>query len=175
MPASEYNIVMIKEKYCPKCNSFKNPDEFGKLSSSKDGLSYSCKECLRNKMKTWFSKPENRKRHNSGAAKYRRTELGKATKQRYYNSEKGQKVYKKYSYQKTNGNKARQAVNHAVDYGTIPRVNTQVCQVNDGTCEGRMEYHHHKGYKKEFWLDVIPLCKKHHCIADGRNFHSTIP
>jgi len=162
-------------KYCPKCDTFKSPSEFGKLSSSKDGLSYSCKKCLRIKMNQWLSKPENRKSNNVTAAAYRRTQKGRDTKKRYYDSEKGQRAYKKYAYQQTNKHKARQAVNHAVDYGTLPRANTQVCTINDGTCEGRMEYHHYKGYKKESWFDIIPLCKKHHCIADGKNYHTIIP
>lgn len=162
-------------KYCPKCDNLKNENEFGKLKSSKDGFSYICKECLRNKMKSWLSNPKNRQSHNAKAAKYRRTEQGKATKKKYYNSKKGQEVYKNYNYQKTGKGKARQAVNHAVEYGTLPKASTQSCKMDDGTCEGQMEYHHYKGYKKEHWLDVIPLCRKHHCIVEGMNYHINIP
>lgn len=157
-------------KYCKKCNSYKNKDEFGILSISKDGLNYNCLLCQRIKMKKWLSVLENRERNNRSAAKHRRTKKGKATKKRYYNSEKGQVHYKNIT-KRTPKLLARYALNHAVEGNKIPNVNTQQCVMNDGFCNGRMEYHHHKGYDKSNWLNVISLCRKHHCIADGKNYH----
>lgn len=158
------------KKFCPACGEMKSIEEFGILRSSIDGLSYNCKECLRARVKKWLDNPENRKKHNRKAAIYRRTERGKATKKKYYHSEKGQEAYKRYN-QETKRKKAREAVNHAVEEGKLPRVDTQKCSMGDGDCEGRIEYHHHKGYNKNHWLDVIPLCRKHHCIIDGNNYH----
>ena len=157
-------------KFCPKCKLLKNKEEFGKLKSSKDSFSYWCKKCLREKMNSWIA--NNREKVNRNAAKYRRTEKGKATKKRYYNSEKGQQAYRRYNYKRTNQTQARRAVNHAVQDGKLQKVNTQTCIMNTKDCEGRMEYHHYKGYDKKFWLDVIPLCRKHHCIIEGINYHN---
>lgn len=54
---------------------------------------------------------------------------------------------------------ARIAVMHAVSRGKLPRVKTLAC----ARCgQPAKEYHHHKGYAQEHWLDVEPLCKKCH-------------
>jgi hypothetical protein len=39
--------VFVKSKVCYKCNIKKDRSEFGKRSSSKDGLHGMCKECKR--------------------------------------------------------------------------------------------------------------------------------
>lgn len=43
-----------------------------------------------------------------------------------------------------------------------------------GTCGGRFTWHHHKGYKKKHWLDVIPLCDTHHGLV-GRKTRTRPP
>lgn len=54
---------------------------------------------------------------------------------------------------------ARLAVRLAVLSGELPPVKTLQC-VN---CEEpAVDYHHHRGYAQEHWLDVIPVCRLCH-------------
>jgi hypothetical protein len=57
-----------------------------------------------------------------------------------------------------NKTKARQAVNGEVQAGRLPRIRTQKCACGSMA----MFYHHHKGYDKKHWLDVIPVCGECH-------------
>jgi hypothetical protein len=54
---------------------------------------------------------------------------------------------------------ARAAVWRAVRSGKIERADCQVCSAI------KTEAHHHKGYDKTNWLDVVWLCNKHHVAA----------
>lgn len=49
---------------------------------------------------------------------------------------------------------AREALGIAVKKGLIKRANC--------FCGNKGQAHHHKGYGKRYWLDVIWLCSKHH-------------
>lgn len=159
-------------KFCKKCKKSKEESEFGLLQSAKDGLNYQCRECQREKMNKYRENPLNRKKMNENAAKYRRSNKGKATKKRYYFSEKGIKAYKQYN-QNTIEKKARKAVADAIALNIIPPANNLQCAMRShNKCEGQMEYHHYKGYSKKHFLDIMPLCRKHHCIVHGENYHS---
>lgn len=60
--------------------------------------------------------------------------------------------------------KARSVVSHAIRKGTLIRPEKcEFCSAN-----GRVEAHHHKGYEKENWLEVVWLCKKCHTKEDNR-------
>jgi hypothetical protein len=59
--------------------------------------------------------------------------------------------------------KAQKQVYYAIRRGQIPKAKTLIC-VKCG--QQAKEYHHYKGYLKENWLDVIPLCKKCHFFID---------
>lgn len=62
--------------------------------------------------------------------------------------------------------KARLAVGHAVEYGRIPPARELLCAYCG---EPAYEYHHHRGYARKYWLDVIPLCHPCHTEADLKN------
>ncbi|MFA7100659.1 MAG: hypothetical protein WC196_02710 [Bacilli bacterium] len=55
--------------------------------------------------------------------------------------------------------KARYAVYVAIKQGKLPKARDRVCLYCDNMA---YVWHHHKGYAKENWLDVIPVCSKHH-------------
>jgi hypothetical protein len=55
---------------------------------------------------------------------------------------------------------ARKYLAIAISRGKMIRERCEVC--GDPKTEG----HHHKGYEREFWLDVRWLCKKHHDEAE---------
>jgi len=156
-------------RICTKCKKEKDESQFGKSSRSKDGLTYWCADC-RKKATDYYQ--EHRERTLKTHAKHRQTDKYKATKQRYYYSEKGQAAAKRWQEKaKESGKaKARQAVNHAVENGKIPRASECKCAMNDGTCNGPIEYHH-KSYSKKNWLNVVPLCRKHHLLLHGIDCH----
>jgi hypothetical protein len=101
---------------------------------------------------------------------YQQSEKGKATRRRYqqstqvkdaqrrYNqSEKGKARNKRCYNQYPNRRKARNAVNNAIFVGKMPNIESRRCYF---CFEQAKYYHHYKGYKLEFQLDVIPVCGK---------------
>ena len=56
-------------------------------------------------------------------------------------------------------NRVYSAVRRAVISGKLPPIKTCACK----SCgKPATNYHHHNGYEKENWLDVVPLCGKCH-------------
>jgi hypothetical protein len=56
--------------------------------------------------------------------------------------------------------RARVAVGTAVRRGKLPVVSTMICCVcNEAQAE---QWHHHNGYDKAHWLDVVPVCRECH-------------
>jgi hypothetical protein len=93
----------------------------------------------------------------------------KAIEKRYREThpEAGQRINQRWN--KTPERRARTTVNRAVRTGKLPRASTQQC-VSCG--QPAKEYHHHKGYAREHWLDVEPVC--HQCHKDDHfGSHST--
>jgi hypothetical protein len=54
---------------------------------------------------------------------------------------------------------ATAAVKKAISCGKLIRLPCEVC--GDAKSQG----HHHRGYERQFWLDVKWLCAKHHTAA----------
>jgi hypothetical protein len=68
----------------------------------------------------------------------------------------------------SNKSKAQTAVQLAVKRGDLPRIRSQRCVGCGGTA---VSYHHHKGYSKANWLNVVPLCG----ICHGKEHSPTNP
>jgi hypothetical protein len=152
-------------KTCSKCKQVRHLNEFSSDSSKKDSKRSHCKHCDRLR---WLNyKATHYEIIKVVDRAYQKSERGKKTKTKYWQSERGKQL--KRSYDKNNRkqyprrHKARAAINTAVRYGQLPRVTTLDCQ-NCGN--PAQEYHHYKGYKREYWLTVIPLCQKCHQIND---------
>jgi hypothetical protein len=62
---------------------------------------------------------------------------------------------------------AAAAVHKAVRNGRLPKASELKC-----TCcpAQAVEYHHHNGYDKAHWLDVIPLCIKCHRRLEKKDY-----
>ena len=159
-------------KICTNCKQIKPLDSFHKQSRSKDGRRSICKQCRGIKSRSASHKELGRKRNR----KYRRTEKGKENRRqyqieyrndgdgreaqmRYQQSENGKIAHRRSVYadrkrypQKA---KARDAVNNAVRSGKLPHAKSLDC-VKCG--KGARHYHHHNGYERKFWLDVVPVC-----------------
>jgi len=129
-------------KRCRRCNQIKSVLEFDKNYPSKDGHINICKTC-----KSVYNK------------KYSQTEQNKAAHKRYNQSEKGKERYKRYSIRHPDKIKAKNVVRYAIRVGKLSHPNTLQCSYGYHPAE---QYHHHKGYTPEHWLDVVPTCEKCH-------------
>ena len=134
----------------------------------------------RNKLREYFRnyrKTETgRKICLSNSKKWRESEKGKKTIAAYYSTEKYKssikinvKRYQQSQKGKINRKKiekqrrllrdpailAKRYINQRVRRGLMPRIETLRCNSCNNQAQAR---HHYLGYKKENWLDVIPLC-----------------
>lgn len=163
---------IIISKRCSKCKVIKAISEFHRESRRKDGHRASCKICDKQYQQSETAK-ESQKRtsrkyrqtekgkevHRKSYRKWAKSEKGKNWKKKYRQTEKGKISRRKYakifSAQHPNQDKAHKAVKKAIKDGRLPKVGSLKCHYCPTTAE---EYHHHKGYAPEHWLDVIPAC-----------------
>jgi len=168
----------IISKICSSCKQTKTLNEFSRNKSSKDGHHNQCKVC-KNKVNKAYRQTEKAKQN---ARKYmrkrRKTKKGQAYEKRYwrseagiinrrkarkkfYKTEKGKQARRKYCKDNPEKRQAKNAVNYAIKIGKLPRPDTLQCHyyLQNPNCEKQAkQYHHHKGYAPEHWLDVIPVC-----------------
>lgn len=167
-------------KYCPNCQQRKSLDNFHKNRARKDGYTSICKECKKTYQHEYFQRPhikakraetrqlpEWKAKRKEEGRKYRlehREELKqkiKKYKERYkgrYRESTAESV-KRWLARDPNRGKAHRAVNDAVRKGDIPHISNQSC-IQCG--QRALDYHHHKGYSPEHWLNVIPVCRNCH-------------
>lgn len=151
---------MSQIKQCTKCKIAKNVSEFYKEKHGKYGVRGECKKCRKQYHKAYDQSEHGRKvRRKRLATKegyesnygWQRTPDGRASQNR-----------RSREYERKNRDKylAVRAVNHAVERGDIPRVQTKTCGWPN--CDNGAEHYHHESYAKEHRLDVIPYCARHH-------------
>jgi hypothetical protein len=117
------------------------------------GYRHQCKTCERISLQERRQTQKGREAYRQHARNWRKTPQGKiATKKTYQNTQ-------------PNVRRARSYLNKQVFRGKFPKVSEQEC------CKcGKQatQYHHHKGYERNAWLDVVPVCaachKKLHLI-----------
>lgn len=141
----------IQTKRCSKCKQIKPTSEFYKDPRKIGRWCSRCKTC---RLKY--------------AKEHRQTKKYKISRKRYQQSEKGKATYKRYQIQNPERNKAKSIVKYAVSIGKLPRPDTRLCHYCPKPAQ---QYHHHKGYAPEHWLDVVPVCIPCHnnlpCFTDS--------
>ena len=136
------------EKQCSHCKDSKPLTDFHRSTKSSDGRQSFCRDC-------------NKKYQRRYMRTYRHTDNGKAIQKRFTHSEKG-RVYSRKIYRRHRNKKmASSMVRDHIKRGLIPHPTTMFC-VHCG--EQATEYHHHKGYAKVHWYDVLPICTVCHQI-----------
>lgn len=73
-------------KYCPCCASNKEPDQFGKNRSTRDGLAGYCRECSKRKQREWYASNTEKARSLSRAWKSKpesKVKMNKRQRERY--------------------------------------------------------------------------------------------
>jgi len=161
----------IINKTCRACKQTKPISEFYKNHRSRGGYFGKCKTCHIQYVMTYRQTERGRAVYRKANRKCKQTEKGKSRKKRYRKSDKGRRAACKYAstYRKTEKGKlrrknqrirnlhkfqAREAVRHAVRGGKLPRADALKCSCGNQA----KHYHHHNGYDKAHWLDVVPIC-----------------
>ena len=170
----------IITKRCCTCKTTKPVFEFYKNRSTKDGFQTACKSCqtltdktesriiarrrYRKRYKKTAKGKEAEKRERKSQARkdyrkqYKRSDIGKAASKRYRESVCGKATARQSSRKQAalypEKIKARNAINNAVNGGRFPTATQFICSCG----EQAKQYHHHLGYAKEHWFDVVPVC-----------------
>ncbi len=169
-------------KKCTKCKTVKPISDFGKYSKSPDGFDYYCKVCRSIAVRRWQKGNPEKVAANRKKYKYVSTDESKAQAKEWRKANKEKvKEYNK-RWQKENPKRlyeiirkseskypekrmARNAVRYAVYIGKLKPAKSFICS-NCKINQAR-DYHHHKGYSSENWLDVVPLCRSCHQTMKG--------
>lgn len=172
-------------KTCTKCEKSLPLSNFSVNRKAKDNLHPYCKACASAYGKEW--RESNRARRLEYMREWHQANLEHETRyarERYQNDEEYRQNVLEWQRnwrtsnlelarandrergQKTDWAKAqvraRTTVNRAVRRGLLPPAWSMVC---DGCQEAQAaEWHHHKGYEREYWLDVIAMCLECHGI-----------
>lgn len=179
----------IKTKTCRICKQTKSLSEFYKNKHCKDGYFNNCKTCYLKSIKEYSQTEKGKAVNRKACLRYKKTEKSKVRDKRYRQSHKGKEAQRRYDrsekgkvakkrYQQSKKGKiarnnakklynirhservkAKDAVNDAIKADKLPQANSLQCNYCP---EQAKQYHHHKGYKKEHWLDVVPVCIKCH-------------
>ena len=143
----------MRSKECTECGEVKPVDSFHRAKIGLYGHYSKCKECKNALTRKYLSTPAGKKARLRANKKYYRTKKGKKQKakdQRAF----CQRYPKKHS--------AHRTIAREIELGRIPKASDCTCY-NCG--KHAVEYHHHNGYAKRYYRDVIPLCKGCHKIA----------
>ncbi len=89
----------------------------------------------------------------------------KENSRRYRTSPRGRAMRKLRRYKDKQKIRARDAVSNAIKCGDLSKAQDCACA---GCGESAIAYHHHRGYKAEYFLDVVPLCSECHAAGEDK-------
>jgi hypothetical protein len=176
-------------KICNKCEKTKARSGFYRDRSKKDGLRNECKDCRREYEQSEAGKAAQRRYNQTAAGKakrraYKQTDKAKATAKVYDQSAVGKAVHKRYNQSPAGRESVRRAsakykivhqdrtaahaaVSNEVKAGRWPPVGELNCAYHpDRRATVR---HHHLGYAKKHWLDVVLLCQECHTAVHAED------
>lgn len=155
-------------KLCRKCNTTKSLDEFMRDKGRPDGRHSVCKECKRSynrsdkgkeAVKRYVATTTGEAVKKAALDRYRKSPQGKASRLRQRQRPDYAQRQAEYAHNSRarhpEKHRARTAVKAAMNRKDLPHARTQLC-IQCG--KQARDWHHHKGYAPEHWLDVIPLC-----------------
>jgi len=145
----------IITKRCWKCKEIKPLSEYHKAKRYKDGHNNLCKICNLEQSSINAKTPKRK----ASLKQYERTKIGKKVRS---------KIGKRFRGRFPERSKAKDAVNHAVAAGILPKIKTLQCYL---CFKPAQEYHHYLGYEPKHWLDVLPACIKCHNKIHSSNLH----
>lgn len=128
-------------KTCTCCNQAKDTTEFQQRKASKDGLTASCKSCLKERDSKRYAKEKHTRAERQKI--YMQSDAGKAAHN---------KAAKAWRDKNSTKRAAHVILGNALKYGRISKQPCFVC--------GKNAEAHHPDYDRP--LDVVWLCKHHH-------------
>ena len=142
-------------KICGKCGLAKDPSEFYKDRSRKDGLAYRCKKCADEVSNAWLAKNRERRNETTRIWAKAHPEGHRITSKAWLKAHPDRRKERERLYREKWKDKhhARQAVKYALKTGKITRQPCEICGDPD-------THAHHEDYSRQ--LSVRWLCVKHH-------------
>lgn len=140
-------MKVCNKSSCPHKNRPQPISEFREDKRYNGGHRHQCKICERITSQEWSKTERGKKKTKARQSKYRKTEKGKATQKRMWKNRDRQKYL------------ARTYLNKRIYRGQFPPARNFECKICGGQAT---EYHHYMGYKRENWMNVLPLCKSCH-------------
>jgi hypothetical protein len=173
-------------RVCRTCGEEKPLDAYSPNPKGKPGRSRQCKACRAAQKKAWAATESGKRSLRDAQQRYYRNNprprrpykrlpsQNDATiserRKAYRRTEKARKAQAIYSARNKakypERQAARYAVFQAVKSGALPSPLSLAC-IRCG--QAAAEYHHHRGYAKEFTLDVVPVCIPCHRIIDAES------
>lgn len=140
---------IVPQKRCSKCNQLFDATSVYFYTHHGDKLRAACIACTTKSNKAYNKTPAGHIAIKKGEIVYSHTEHGK---------EKKRLKAANYRLNHPEKERARKAVSTAVRFEKLPRIKTLSCL----HCGKQANTYHHHSYEPEYWLDVIPLCRKCH-------------
>lgn len=144
MTNSTPTITDVQTKWCSRCTSWHDIDDFYHNKASKDGRQSYCKKCFN----AYLKEPKRAAHRAEFSREYnQRPEVIEVRRKRAKQYHKQDDVKKRHT--------ACMRVMTAVKNGTLPEIASQKCLACGDQAE---HYHHWIGYDEKHWLHVIPVC-----------------
>ena len=160
--AESMNEYSADTKRCTKCGESKLNDAFAKDKNRRDGLQPWCRVCHgKNRAERYWGDEVHRAKQREHWREYHSRPEVQARK----NQQKRENT-------RTERERARDTIATAVKRGKIPPASTLAC-LNCG--HQATQYHHFRGYERQHWRDVIPLCRECHGKEHWNNGQPTFP
>lgn len=156
------------KKRCRACNQVKDASGFYRQKAAKDGLQSYCIVCQKEKARVKNSSEEGRARNR---AYYKRPDVQArltARKETKTVKDTVRRATSNYRQRHRERSRARGAVNDATRAGKMVSARELPCAHRGRNCAGQArQYHHHKGYARKHWYDVIAVCLPCHRELEG--------
>lgn len=156
---------------CNRCKIPRDLEDFDKDRRNPSGRTGTCKLCRRTRAAAYYhtvikSDPNKLATLRSRQAKFCRSDKGKAADRRYLATARGRttrnEATKRYHRRYPLKTKARSRVSAEVRAGRLPPASSCLCACG----RPATQYHHHHGYARKHWLDVIPVCNDCHQVSN---------
>lgn len=149
----------IIAKTCSKCKIPKTLSEFAPRNDRPCAYQSHCRECQR----LYSATPRGQENIRRALIRFNNSDHGKIRRKEYRQTKAGKHSAiisgAKQRIKYPNKASARCAIGNAIKQGYIPSPTTLKCHYCPKQAE---QYHHWHGYAKEYWLDVVPACRKCH-------------
>ena len=145
-----------QHRYYINIGKSRQQTEEGKQASRKATQRFRQKHPLR--VKAILTKQRQTEKYRIQQKRHQESEKFKAVCKLYRNSEAGRITQRKYRQNHREQCNAKAAVERSIKSGKLPRPDSLQCSCG----KQAKQYHHHNGYDKKYWLDVVPLCVSCH-------------